>query len=102
MRDRTEVDSRTWPSEVPALAIADPALTEGVRVLDALRDHSRPKSRGELTERGDQGLQHLVVMHPVDQAPVDLDDVGGGQHDVPQGGETRAHVVDRQPRPPCR
>jgi hypothetical protein len=32
-------------------------------------------------------------------AAVELDDVGGGHHDVPQRGEAGADVVDGQPQP---
>ena len=50
----------------------------------------------EVDHGADQGAQDRVVADAVDDAAVELDDVGSGEHDVPQRREAGAHVVDRQ------
>ena len=53
----------------------------------------------ELRERAYECRQHGVVADAVDEAAVDLDDVRGGQDDVPQRREAGPDVVDGQPHP---
>jgi hypothetical protein len=51
----------------------------------------------EVHQRPDQRAQYRVAGDPVDQGPVQLDDVRCRDDDVPQRGEPGADVVDRQP-----
>ena len=55
-----------------------------------------PNSTSDSHELGQDG----IGVQPGDDAPVDLDDVGGGDDDVPQRGEAGADVVDREPEAP--
>lgn len=93
---------RARPAEVPALAVVDAQRLQrrGVlRRLHALGDHCRAGAVREGDQRADQRGEHLVGGHAGGDAPVELDDVRGGHHDVPQAGEAGADVVDGQPQP---
>ena len=64
--------------------------------LDALGDDPGPQPWAKSTSDRTSVVQHRVAGDAVDDAPVELDDVRRGQHDVPQRREAGTDVVDRE------
>ena len=100
MRDRLR-DVRPRLRRAPeqeALAEADAQPHERLELLerlDALGADARPHATGEHDEELDQGRLRRVEVHALDQAAVELDQVGVHPHDLLEAGVARAGVVHR-------
>jgi len=66
--------------------------------LDSLRHHPGAQVEGQGEERPDRHLPRAVARHPVDQRPVDLDEVGAQLEDVTKRCVARPGVIDGDPQ----
>ena len=69
-----------------------------MRRLDALGHDLRAELAGERRERGGQRTAVAIVVDPVDQRLVELDDLGAQLEHVAEAGVARAGVVDGEVR----